>query len=226
MHYTKYLSAYGRAKFERVREMSKKDLPGFGATLAEREPLDFEAATQRLVDNQKIHPQRGLKNIKAEELKAHNQKMGAFMGECKRRRGFAQKILDDPNEFVKWIDEYISTVIDIGLFPTLTGLCLFMDITMSTFQAFEMLGDERSAIIQKYRQFIGEYFNQSGLNSSTNPIFSIYYGKSVLGQSDNPTLTVNMNLTGSAVSRFDADGFRDMVEATPGSFRQIVGDDG
>lgn len=173
-----------------------------------------EAGKQRLIANQKAHPQRGPKNLKGEELKAHNQRMGKFMGACKKNRGFSTQIITDSKMLISKIDEYIATVEGIGLFPTMTGLALYCDIDINTLYALEKLSDERSQVIKKYRTYISEFFNQSGLTSSTNPIFSIYYGKSVLGQSDQAPIDINVNM-GSQSQAILPEDAENIINLTP-----------
>jgi hypothetical protein len=180
--------------------------------------IDPVAGEQRLIKHNKEHPPKQLKNLKGEELKAHNQRMGTFWNECKKNRGFQTKIMADPNELICAIDEYVSSVESIGLFPTFNGLSLFCDINSDTLYAMENLGDARSAILKKYRQYISEFLNQSGLTSSTNPIFSIFYAKSVLGQSDQVPMTLNVNI--GQQNAIQPAEIQDVIQLTPDDWKQ------
>jgi len=187
------------------------DIPG-----QDKQPskvIDPVAGEQRLVKHNKEHPPKQLKNLKGEELIAHNQRMGNFMQECKKNRGFQTRIFSNAEELVSAIDAYIGTVLKIGLFPTYNGLSLFCDINLDTLYAMENLGDARSEILKKYRQYISEFFNQSGLTSSTNPIFSIFYAKSVLGQSDQQPMTLNVNI--GQQSSYQPAEIESVVQLTP-----------
>jgi hypothetical protein len=181
--------------------------------------INPEEGKQRLIEHNKEHPPKQLKNLKGEEMKAHNLRMGAFWQQCKIHRGFETKIMADPNELVSAIDEYISSVEEIGLFPTFNGLSLFCNISSDTLYAMENLGDERSSILKKYRAYISEFFNQSGLTSSTNPVFSIYYGKSVLGQSDQAPIDVNVNFNGPKPA-YEPDKIEDMIQLAPEDYKE------
>lgn len=180
-----------------------------------------KAGEQRLIENQKIHPQKGKKNLKQEELKLHSQKMLSFIKEVstRRKKGWCTKALADIDEFINSIDDYIECITKLGLFPTIQGLCLYLDVSESTFYAIENLNDERSDVIKKYRLYITEFFNQSGLAQSTNPVFSIYYGKSVLGQSDQVPLDVNVHMDNKPT--FEPDKIESIIELTPDDYKDV-----
>lgn len=177
----------------------------------------FDEAKERLVAYNKKHPQRQQGGLKGEELKAHNQRMAAFMLECRKNRNtFREKAYADPEVLVGLVDKYLDTVAQIGLFPTVTGLALYLDVSVETINAMERLNDERSAIFSKFRTYISEYFNQNGLTSNSNPVFSIYYGKSVLGQTDNPQMQVNIHYPPRA--NLDSAEIAAAIDATPDDF--------
>lgn len=166
-----------------------------GSTVREYE-YDPQEGEERLKSYYSEHPQRSSANTNAkrEELIAHNQRFLEFMGECKKRRGMAVSLFDDPDELLKIIDDYLACVMRIGLFPTEQGLALFANLSSSTFAAYKQMNDSRGQILKKFKEFVSEYFNQSGLASDRNPVFSIYYGKSVLGQTDQPNTSLNVNI--------------------------------
>lgn len=177
----------------------------------------FDEAKERLVAYNKKHPQRQQGGLKGEELKAHNQRMAAFMLECRKNRNtFREKAYADPEVLVGLVDKYLDTVARIGLFPTVTGLALYLDVSVETINAMERLNDARSAVFSKFRTYISEYFNQNGLTSNSNPVFSIYYGKSVLGQTDNPQMQVNINYQPRA--NLDSAEIAAAIDATPDDF--------
>lgn len=177
----------------------------------------FDEAKERLVAYNKKHPQRQQGGLKGEELKAHNQRMAAFMLECrKNRHAFREKAYADPEILVGLVDKYLDTAAQIGLFPTVTGLALYLDVSVETINAMERLNDARSAVFSKFRTYISEYFNQNGLTSNSNPVFSIYYGKSVLGQTDNPQMQVNINYQPRA--NLDSAEIAAAIDATPDDF--------
>lgn len=177
----------------------------------------FDEAKERLVAYDKKHPQRQQGGLKGEELKAHNQRMAAFMLECRKNRNtFREKAYADPEVLVGLVDKYLDTVAQIGLFPTVTGLALYLDVSVETINAMERLNDARSAVFSKFRTYISEYFNQNGLTSNSNPVFSIYYGKSVLGQTDNPQMQVNINYQPRA--NLDSAEIAAAIDATPDDF--------
>ena len=177
----------------------------------------FDEAKERLVAYNKKHPQRQQGGLKGEELKAHNQRMAAFMLECRKNRNtFREKAYADPEILVGLVDKYLDTVAQIGLFPTVTGLALYLDVSVETINAMERLNDARSAVFSKFRTYISEYFNQNGLTSNSNPVFSIYYGKSVLGQTDNPQMQVNINYQPRA--NLDSAEIAATIDATPDDF--------
>ena len=177
----------------------------------------FDEAKERLVAYNKKHPQRQQGGLKGEELKAHNQRMAAFMLECRKNRNtFREKAYADPEILVGLVDKYLDTVARIGLFPTVTGLALYLDVSVETINAMERLNDARSAVFSKFRTYISEYFNQNGLTSNSNPVFSIYYGKSVLGQTDNPQMQVNINYQPRA--NLDSAEIAAAIDATPDDF--------
>lgn len=177
----------------------------------------FDEAKERLVAYNKKHPQRQQGGLKGEELKAHNQRMAAFMLECRKNRNtFREKAYADPEILVGLVDKYLDTVAQIGLFPTVTGLALYLDVSVETINAMERLNDARSAVFSKFRTYISEYFNQNGLTSNSNPVFSIYYGKSVLGQTDNPQMQVNINYQPRA--NLDSAEIAAAIDATPDDF--------
>ena len=177
----------------------------------------FDEAKERLVAYNKKHPQRQQGGLKGEELKAHNQRMAAFMLECRKNRNtFREKAYADPEVLVGLVDKYLDTVARIGLFPTVTGLALYLDVSVETINAMERLSDARSAVFSKFRTYISEYFNQNGLTSNSNPVFSIYYGKSVLGQTDNPQMQVNINYQPRA--NLDSAEIAAAIDATPDDF--------
>ena len=177
----------------------------------------FDEAKERLVAYNKKHPQRQQGGLKGEELKAHNQRMAAFMLECRKNRNtFREKAYADPEVLVGLVDKYLDTVAQIGLFPTVTGLALYLDVSVETINAMERLNDARSAVFSKFRTYISEYFNQNGLTSNSNPVFSIYYGKSVLGQTDNPQMQVNINYQPRA--NLDSAEIAAAIDATPDDF--------
>lgn len=181
------------------------------------EAAAFEEAKERLVEYNKKHPQRQQGNLKGEELQAHNQRMAAFMLECRKNRNvWDTKAYADPEVLVTLVDKYLDTVAQLGLFPTVTGLALYLDVSVETINAIERLNDERTAIFKKFRTYISEYFNQNGLTSNSNPVFSIYYGKSVLGQTDNPQLNVNVNY--SARASLEGSEIAAAIDATPDDF--------
>lgn len=181
----------------------------------------FAEAEARLKEYHKAHPQRRQSGLKGEELEAHNRRMGSFMLECRKNRGaWTTKIYADPEQLVGCVDRYLECVSRIGLFPTLTGLALYLDVSLSTISAIEKLNDERSRVFEKFRTYISEYFNQSGLASNTNPAFSIYYGKSMLGQSDNPQMQLNVTLTSEANLR--AEEIVGAINATPVGFDSAI----
>lgn len=181
------------------------------------EAAAFEEAKERLVEYNKKHPQRQQGNLKGEELKAHNQRMAAFMLECRKNRNvWDTKAYADPDVLVTLVDKYLDTVAQLGMFPTVTGLALYLDVSVETINAIERLNDERTAIFKKFRTYISEYFNQNGLTSNSNPVFSIYYGKSVLGQTDNPQLNVNVNY--SARASLEGAEIAAAIDATPDDF--------
>jgi len=127
-------------------------------------------------------------------------------------------VLTDTDEFIHSIDEYVDFVNRIKLYPSVQGLCLYLDISDSTFYAIENLGDLRSEIIKKYKLYISEFFNQSGLAQSTNPAFSIYYGKSVLGQSDQTPMTLNVNI--GQQNAIQPAEIQDVIQLTPDDWKQ------
>lgn len=172
---------------------------------------------KRLIEHNKTHKQRAPKGLKGEEMKAHSERMGNFMQACRKNRGFATQIFAEPQKLITAIDEYVETILEIGMFPTWNGLAIYCDASVDTLYAVEKLGDERSAVLQKYKQYISEFFNQSGLSSSTNPVFSIYYGKSVLGQSDQTPVDVNINI-GQARSTFSSEQVQELIELTPDDY--------
>ena len=177
----------------------------------------FDEAKERLVAYNKKHPQRQQGGLKGEELKAHNQRMAAFMLECRKNRNtFREKAYADPEVLVGLVDKYLDTVAQIGLFPTVTGLALYLDVSVETINAMERLNDARSAVFSKFLTYISEYFNQNGLTSNSNPVFSIYYGKSVLGQTDNPQMQVNINYQPRA--NLDSAEIAAAIDATPDDF--------
>lgn len=180
----------------------------------------FEEAKERLVAYNKEHPQRQQGGLKGEELKAHNQRMAAFMLECRKNRNvWNTKAYADSEVLVTLVDKYLDTVTQIGLFPTVTGLALYLDVSVETINAIERLNDTRSVIFKKFRTYISEYFNQNGLTSNSNPVFSIYYGKSVLGQTDNPQMNVNINYPTRA--NLDGAEIAAAIEATPDDFIEV-----
>lgn len=158
--------------------------------------FDPEEGEERLKAYYSEHPQKGSPNTNAkrEELMAHNKRFLEFMGECKKRRGMSISLFDDPEELVKLIDDYLACVMRIGLFPTEQGLALFANLSSGTFAAYKQMNDSRGQILKKFKEFVSEYFNQSGLASDRNSVFSIYYGKSVLGQTDQPNTSLNVNI--------------------------------
>lgn len=177
----------------------------------------FDEAKERLVAYNKKHPQRQQGGLKGEELKAHNQRMAEFMLECRKNRNtFREKAYADPEVLVELVDKYLDTAAQIGLFPTVTGLALYLDVSVETINAMERLNDARSAVFSKFRTYISEYFNQNGLTSNSNPVFSIYYGKSVLGQTDNPQMQVNINYQPRA--NLDSAEIAATIDATPDDF--------
>lgn len=184
------------------------------------EAAAFEEAKERLVEYNKKHPQRQQGNLKGEELQAHNQRMAAFMLECRKNRNvWDTKAYADPEVLVTLVDKYLDTVAQLGLFPTVTGLALYLDVSAETINAIERLNDERTAIFKKFRTYISEYFNQNGLTSNSNPVFSIYYGKSVLGQTDNPQVNVNVNY--STRASLEGAEIAAAIDATPDDFVEV-----
>lgn len=184
------------------------------------EAAAFEEAKERLVEYNKKHPQRQQGSLKGEELQAHNQRMAAFMLECRKNRNvWDTKAYADPDVLVTLVDKYLDTVAQLGLFPTVTGLALYLDVSVETINAIERLNDERTAIFKKFRTYISEYFNQNGLTSNSNPVFSIYYGKSVLGQTDNPQVNVNVNY--SARASLEGAEIAAAIDATPDDFVEV-----
>lgn len=184
------------------------------------EATAFEEAKERLVEYNKKHPQRQQGSLKGEELQAHNQRMAAFMLECRKNRNvWDTKAYADPEVLVTLVDKYLDTAAQLGLFPTVTGLALYLDVSVETINAIERLNDERTAIFKKFRTYISEYFNQNGLTSNSNPVFSIYYGKSVLGQTDNPQVNVNVNYTARA--NLEGAEIAAAIDATPDDFVEV-----
>lgn len=184
------------------------------------EAAAFEEAKERLVEYNKKHPQRQQGSLKGEELQAHNQRMAAFMLECRKNRNvWDTKAYADPEVLVTLVDKYLDTAAQLGLFPTVTGLALYLDVSVETINAIERLNDERTAIFKKFRTYISEYFNQNGLTSNSNPVFSIYYGKSVLGQTDNPQVNVNVNY--SARASLEGAEIAAAIDATPDDFVEV-----
>lgn len=184
------------------------------------EAAAFEEAKERLVEYNKKHPQRQQGSLKGEELQAHNQRMAAFMLECRKNRNvWDTKAYADPEVLVTLVDKYLDTAAQLGLFPTVTGLALYLDVSVETINAIERLNDERTVIFKKFRTYISEYFNQNGLTSNSNPVFSIYYGKSVLGQTDNPQVNVNVNYTAHA--NLDGAEIAAAIDATPDDFVEV-----
>lgn len=184
------------------------------------EATAFEEAKERLVEYNKKHPQRQQGGLKGEELQAHNQRMAAFMLECRKNRNvWDTKAYADPEVLVTLVDKYLDTAAQLGLFPTVTGLALYLDVSVETINAIERLNDERTAIFKKFRTYISEYFNQNGLTSNSNPVFSIYYGKSVLGQTDNPQVNVNVNYTARA--NLEGAEIAAAIDATPDDFVEV-----
>lgn len=184
------------------------------------EAVAFEEAKERLVEYNKKHPQRQQGGLKGEELQAHNQRMAAFMLECRKNRNvWDTKAYADPTVLVTLVDKYLDTAAQLGLFPTVTGLALYLDVSVETINAIERLNDERTAIFKKFRTYISEYFNQNGLTSNSNPVFSIYYGKSVLGQTDNPQVNVNVNY--STRASLEGTEIAAAIDATPDDFVEV-----
>lgn len=135
------------------------------------------------------------KGITKEQIAEHNKKMAGFYAAIKANRGFKDKYFSTPESLVEAIDGYIACVMTNGLFPTETGLMLYLDCTDSWYYAVQAMDDERSAVLKKYRQYVGEFLNQSGLAGGSNTIFSIYYLKSKMQQWDQPTeQTINLNI--------------------------------
>ncbi len=184
------------------------------------EAAAFEEAKERLVEYNKKHPQRQQGGLKGEELQAHNQRMAAFMLECRKNRNvWDTKAYADPTVLVTLVDKYLDTAARLGLFPTVTGLALYLDVSVETINAIERLNDERTANFKKFRTYISEYFNQNGLTSNSNPVFSIYYGKSVLGQTDNPQVNVNVNY--STRASLEGAEIAAAIDATPDDFVEV-----
>lgn len=184
------------------------------------EAAAFEEAKERLVEYNKKHPQRQQGSLKGEELQAHNQRMAAFMLECRKNRNvWDTKAYADPEVLVTLVDKYLDIAAQLGLFPTVTGLALYLDVSVETINAIERLNDERTAIFKKFRTYISEYFNQNGLTSNSNPVFSIYYGKSVLGQTDNPQVNVNVNY--STRANLEGAEIAAAIDATPDDFVEV-----
>lgn len=123
---------------------------------------------------------------KAEETREIALKMDTLWNAAKVNRGMHQKLFRDADTLVQTIDAYLAAANRIGLMPTKSGLCLYVDISADTYNAYKYSGTDCSEVLQKFEFFISEFFNQSGLNMSTNPAFPIYFGKSVMGQSDQP----------------------------------------
>ena len=172
----------------------KKKSESFNGAAEREYKFDPVEGEKRLAAYYNAHPQKSAKNAKREELMEHNKRFGEFMKECKKNRGISVSLFDDPNELVKIIDQYLECVMRIGLFPTEQGLALFANTSAATFTAYKQMNDSRGQILKKFKEFVSEYFNQSGLASDRNPVFSIYYGKSVLGQTDQPNTSLNVNI--------------------------------
>lgn len=146
------------------------------------------------------------KGITKEQIDEHNKKMSGFYAAIKANQGFKDKYFASPDSLVEAIDGYIACVKENGLFPTETGLMLYLDCTDSWYYAIQAMdNDERSVVLKKYRQYVGEFLNQSGLAGGSNTIFSIYYLKSKMQQWDAPTeQTINLNIgTQQAISPSD-----------------------
>lgn len=178
---------------------------------------NFKGGEERLIENNNKHPQRQQGGLKGQELVQHNNRMGQFNKVCREKRGFYTKAFADTDLLIEGVDSYLETVSKIGLFPTLTGLALYLDVSIDVIRASESLNDERSHIFQKFRTYISEYFNQNGLASNSNPVFSIYYGKSVLGQTDQPQ-QMNVNVNFGNQQRLEPDEIVNEIKSTPDEF--------
>lgn len=179
-----------------------------------RPPKNPEPQAIEPSSKERIVKGREPKGITPEQVEGHNNKMKGFYEAIKANRGFKEKYFSSPDELLEAIDGYTECIRKNGLFPTEMGLVLYLDCTPNWYYAVLQQNDERSQILEKYRQYISEFINQSGLLGTSNTIFSIYYLKSRMQQYDMPSeTTINLNI--GPQRPFSPADCMDAIECTP-----------
>lgn len=183
-----------------------------GETIMTRQ--EIEEAKQRVLASANT---QGPKNLKAFEIENHNKKMASLYLESSKHRGiYNENYFADLNIFVSTVDDYVMFALENNIYPSLSGLALYCNVSVSTLKAWEKVEPtRRGEIVRRFEGYCSEYFNQAGLAASTNPMFSIYYGKSVMKQRENdPSTAIQVNVNTGPVYK-DPEKVYDLVKNIP-----------
>lgn len=158
---------------------------------------ESEAKLIKYEDNKKR------KGAKAESFAETSNKMQSFICEVnsiKRRKGWCVKSWADAEALSDAISDYLEVIFRIGLFPTKTGLALFLGTNTGTLNCIINSADERSLCLKDFEDFMLEFSVQQGLKTEGNPAFNIFDSKARLGMSENSN--ININVSSSNYSKY------------------------
>lgn len=177
---------------------------------------DIEAAKQRVLAREESKQRN---NAKSSSFCITAEKYLLFTKEIHNRRlaerGFKKKVWEDVDLLSNAIDDYIAFVLDIKLYPTAAGLCLWLDISMERYLAIQKSNDLRSIPLQKFKTFLDDFSAQNIVSTEGNPAGNMYLDKSRLGYTDQPTeTTINIRAVPiQAIS--DANELAALVDSIP-----------
>ncbi len=166
---------------------------------AENTPYSIEAAKKRVLDRENAKQRN---NAKSSSFCITADKYAIFNKEIQRRKssGFKTKVWESEEDLSQAISDYIDFVLEIKLYPTISALCLWLDITNETFQAIMRSGDKRSFKLEKFRMFLDDFSAQNIVSTEGNPAGNVYLDKSRLGHTDQPTeSTLNIRVAAAPI---------------------------
>lgn len=164
----------------------------------QRDPYTKEAAEARLASA--AQSKKAINQSNTEAFQNAADKAIAFLDTLQKRSGMNTAVWTDPEKLSEAINDYLQYAMTNKLYPTLSGLALWLGISNDKLFAMEACGDMRADLIKNFRTFLSDFMAQVGMNREGNPAYQIFMEKSRLGMNDKPELNLNINLNQQGTS--------------------------
>jgi len=161
-------------------------------------------------------------NYTPEFVKDHNSKMFKLyeIGYMNQQLPMDKRPFKTADGLKKAMMDYLSLMVELEIFPTEAGFIIYLGCSPSTYYGILMTeSDPRAGVLELFRCCISEHINQAGLSSASNTLFTIFYLKSKMGQTDQLTdggTNLNINIHSPIMEfRGGETEYRAMIEETP-----------